>query len=62
MTGFESVPKAAEEANKEFQSQGFFRAIVLALLVGAAFYVVAIATVSFAAPWHTLLESDSPPQ
>ena len=37
MTGFESVPKAAEEANKEFQSQGFFRAIVLALLVGAAF-------------------------
>jgi basic amino acid/polyamine antiporter, APA family len=55
MTGFESVPKAAEEANKEFQSQGFFRAIVLALLVGAAFYVVAIATVSFAAPWHTLL-------
>jgi amino acid transporter len=55
MTGFESVPKAAEEANREFQSQGFFRAIVLALLVGAAFYVVAIATVSFAAPWHSLL-------
>jgi amino acid transporter len=55
MTGFESVPKAAEEANKQFQSQGFFRAIVLALLVGAAFYVVAIAAVSFAAPWHTLL-------
>jgi len=33
MTGFESVPKVAEEAHKEFRSQGFFRAIVLALFV-----------------------------
>jgi APA family basic amino acid/polyamine antiporter len=55
MTGFESVPKVAEEAHKEFRSQGFFRAIVLALFVGSAFYVAAIAAVSFAAPWQTLL-------
>jgi amino acid transporter len=55
LTGFESVPKVAEEANKEFPSKGFFRAIVLALFVGAAFYVVAIAAVSFAAPWQSLL-------
>jgi len=55
MTGFESVPKAAEEAQKGFRSQGFYRAIVLALLVGAAFYVVVIAAVSFAAPWRSLL-------
>src|SRR5258705_5115548 len=38
MTGFESVPKVAEEAHKEFRSQGFFCAIVLALFVGSAFY------------------------
>jgi basic amino acid/polyamine antiporter, APA family len=55
MTGFESVPKAAEEAHKDFPSQGFFRAIVLALFVGAAFYVAVIAAVSYAAPWQTLL-------
>src|SRR5947207_5160111 len=55
MTGFESVPKAAEEAHKEFRSQGFYRAIVLALFVGTAFYVAAIAAVSFAAPWPSLL-------
>jgi APA family basic amino acid/polyamine antiporter len=55
MTGFESVPKAAEEAQKGFHSQGFYRAIVLALFVGAAFYVVVIAAVSFAAPWQSLL-------
>ena len=55
MTGFESVPKAAEEAQKGFRSQGFYRAIVLALFVGAAFYVLVIAAVSFAAPWRSLL-------
>ena len=31
LTGFESVPKAAEEAHQEFRSQGFFRAIVCAI-------------------------------
>ena len=55
MTGFESVPKAAEEAHPEFRSRGFFRAIVMALFVGAAFYVLAITAVSVAAPWQTLL-------
>ena len=55
MTGFESVPKAAEEAHQEFRPQGFFRAIVLALFVGAGFYVAVIAAVSYAAPWQTLL-------
>ncbi len=39
MTGFESVPKVAEEAHPGFRSAGFFRAIVMALLVGAGFYV-----------------------
>src|SRR5260370_27776459 len=47
MTGFESVPKAAEEAHKEFRSRDFFRAIVLALFVGAAFYVAGISSVSY---------------
>jgi APA family basic amino acid/polyamine antiporter len=55
MTGFESVPKAAEEAHKDFRAQGFYRAIVLALFVGAAFYVAVIAAVSFAAPWQSLI-------
>jgi amino acid transporter len=55
LTGFESVPKVAEEAHKGFRSQGFFRAIVMALFVGATFYVIAVASVSFAAPWQSLL-------
>ena len=55
LTGFESVPKVAEEAHKEFHAQRFFRAIVMALFVGAGFYVVVTLAVSFLAPWQTLL-------
>ena len=43
MTGFESVPKCAEEANPEFRSRGFFTAIMLAVLVGVVFYAAVIA-------------------
>src|SRR5437879_7601931 len=47
MTGFESVPKVAEEAHAGFRSVGFFRAIMMALLVGAGFYVLAVAAVAY---------------
>src|SRR6266481_256058 len=55
MTGFESVPKLAEEAHPGFRSTGFFRAIVMALLVGAGFYVLAVAAVAYVAPWQGLI-------
>jgi len=55
MTGFESVGKAAEEANPAFRSQGFFAAIAMAIVVGAAFYTVVIAAVGFVAPWQQLI-------
>jgi len=52
MTGFESVPKVAEEAHQDFRSTGFFRAITMALLVGAGFYVLTVAAVAYVAPWQ----------
>jgi basic amino acid/polyamine antiporter, APA family len=55
MTGFESVPKCAEEANPEFPRAGYLRAIGLALMVGSLFYAVAIAAVAYVAPWQGLL-------
>ena len=55
MTGFESVPKVAEEAHLEFPTTGFFRAIAMALLVGAGFYVLAVAAVAYIAPWQGLI-------
>ena len=55
MTGFESVPKVAEEAHPGFRSTGFFRAILMAVLVGAGFYVLAVTAVAYVAPWQGLL-------
>jgi basic amino acid/polyamine antiporter, APA family len=55
MTGFESVPKVAEEAHQDFRSTGFFRAIMMALLVGAGFYVLTVAAVAYVAPWQGLI-------
>jgi amino acid transporter len=54
MTGFESVTKAAEEANPQFRAQGFARAIFAAIIVGAVFYIIVIAAVGFVAPWRSL--------
>jgi amino acid transporter len=54
MTGFESVSKAAEESIAEFRTQGFLKAIWMAILIGILFYTVVIAAVAFVAPWHEL--------
>ncbi len=54
MTGFESVGKGSEEASLDAGESVFFRAIAMAILVGAGFYVIVIAAVAFAAPWQTL--------
>jgi APA family basic amino acid/polyamine antiporter len=55
MTGFESVPKVAEEAHPGFARRNFFKAIVMALLVGAGFYVLAVGAVAYIAPWPSLV-------
>ena len=55
VTGFESVPKVAEESHPGFPPERFFTAIALALLVGAGFLALAVGAVSFVAPWHTLV-------
>jgi APA family basic amino acid/polyamine antiporter len=55
LTGFESVPKAAEESHPGFPPQHFFKAIAMALLAGSAVYVLAIGAVSYISPWQNLL-------
>jgi amino acid transporter len=54
MTGFESVPKCAEEACPGFGVRGFFRAILLAVTVGVLFYTLVIAAVALVHPWPAL--------
>lgn len=55
VTGFESIPKVAEESHPGFPPRNFFKAIAMALLVGAGFYALVIGAVSYVAPWQTLL-------
>jgi basic amino acid/polyamine antiporter, APA family len=55
MTGFESVPKYAEEANPDLRPRSYMHAIALALGVGAFFYAFSIAAVAYIAPWQGLL-------
>jgi amino acid transporter len=55
MTGYESVGKAAEEANPEFRGPGFFKAIWAAIIVGILFYTIVIAAVGYVAPWKELI-------
>jgi basic amino acid/polyamine antiporter, APA family len=49
------VPKVAEESHPGFPAQDFFKAIAMALLVGAAFYVLAVGAVAYVAPWPGLV-------
>lgn len=55
MTGFESVAKGSEEARAGFDPRNFARAINLAVVAGASFYVVIVAVVSFVFPWRDLV-------
>jgi amino acid transporter len=55
LTGFESAPKCAEEANPEFKRAGYMQAIAMALLVGASFYALVIVAVGYIAPWQSLI-------
>jgi amino acid transporter len=54
MTGYESVVKGAEEANPQFRSGGFLKAIWMAIVVGILFYTIVIAAVGYVAPWREL--------
>jgi APA family basic amino acid/polyamine antiporter len=58
MTGFESVPKCAEEAAEEFDARHFMRPILLALGVGTAFYISVIAVVGYVWPWTSIVRQD----
>jgi amino acid transporter len=56
MTGFESVAKGSEEAAVGYDTRGFARAIVLALVSGAAFYALVVMAASLVYPWTAIVE------
>jgi APA family basic amino acid/polyamine antiporter len=55
LTGFESVPKYAEEANPDLRGKTYMTAIAMALGIGVSFYALSLFAVSYIAPWQSLL-------
>jgi len=55
LTGFESIPKYAEEANPDLRGRTYMTAIAMALGVGASFYALSLFAVSYIASWQSLL-------
>src|SRR6266571_2573964 len=55
MTGFESIPKASEEARVDLAPRVLSRTITLAVLAGGLFYVSVVAVVAWVYPWKDLV-------
>src|SRR3989475_514731 len=55
MTGFESIPKASEEARADLAPNSLSRMIMLAMVGGGLFYVVVVAVVAWVYPWTDLV-------
>jgi len=55
MTGFESIPKASEEARSDLAPRTLSRTITLAVLAGGLFYVLVVAVVAWVYPWKELV-------
>jgi amino acid transporter len=55
MTGFESIPKASEEARPDLAPNALSRMIIVAIVSGGAFYVLVIAVVAWVYPWTTIV-------
>src|SRR5712664_2119816 len=55
MTGFESIPKASEEARADLPAGTLSRMITVATLAGGLFYVLVIAVGAWVYPWTNLV-------
>ena len=55
MTGFESIPKASEEARADLDPAALSRAITQSVVAGGLFYVLVIGAVAWVYPWRDLV-------
>ena len=55
MTGFESIPKASEEARVDLAPHTLSRMITVAMVAGGLFYVLVVGVVAWVYPWTDLV-------
>jgi amino acid transporter len=60
MSGFDTIPQAAEESGKKVDPKDLGKAIIIAIAVGIVFYVVVIMALSISHPWQESVKVDMP--
>ena len=60
MSGFDTIPQAAEESGKKVDPRDLGKAIIIAIVVGIIFYVVVILALSISHPWQESVKVDMP--
>jgi len=59
-SGFDTIPQGAEESGRKLDPRHLGRAIIVSILIGAAFYGVVILALSVCMPWKEILKFDLP--
>jgi len=54
LSGWETIPKCAEEASRDFDPRRYVRVMLLAVAAGTCFYVVVVYVVAILQPWSDL--------
>ncbi len=60
MTGFDTIPQAAEESGRRVNPKDLGKAIIISILVGALFYVIVIFDLALVMPWKESISFEMP--
>jgi len=60
MSGFDTIPQAAEESGKKVDPKDLGKAIIVAIGIGIVFYAVVILALSICHPWQESVKYDMP--
>jgi len=60
MSGFDTIPQAAEESGKKVNPRDLGKAIIVAIGIGVVFYAVVILALSICNPWQESVNYDMP--
>lgn len=59
-SGFDTIPQAAEESGIKLNPKNLGKAVIISILVGAAFYAIVILALSVCMPWQETIKFDLP--
>ena len=59
-SGFDTIPQGAEESGAKLNPRDLGRAVIVSILVGAAFYGIVILALSLCMPWQETIKYEMP--